>query len=262
MRKKIRAAIAEDMVYVRQLLCKYCEECGIDVVAETGLGSQLLAFVQENMPDLIVLDIELEDSSGIEIAQEIRRMTSYSPHIVFVTGSTDPVNIMVAVNEIGAYYVVKPLKQERWNLAVRNVLELYEEPDPPADVSLQSASPGLAVYIQAPRKSVKISEEDILMVEKEINKKTANIYLTNGEIVNSQATLYQINEQTSDLIFESIRGILVNIRHVKGVEKEGIVPDGSQRRNMIRFHGSSLAAPLGRNQEKEFLEKLDQFNHH
>lgn len=256
MRTQLRAILAEDMTYVRQLLRAYCEESGIEVVAETGLGSDVLTLAQEHKPDLITLDIELEDLSGVEVAKQIRQQLDYEPHLIFVTGSTDPMNIMTAVNEINAYYIVKPLQLERWKLAVDKILESYDRQERP-NGPVSTSRP--LIHVQASRKVYPITEESILMVEKENSKKNVKIYLTNGDILASNSTIHQIKSQTSDLIFESIRGFLVNIRHVSGVTKEVFPHDNAQRRFTIYFKGTSLTAPLGRYQEKTFIEQFNRF---
>ncbi|MFB9277213.1 LytR/AlgR family response regulator transcription factor [Cohnella cellulosilytica] len=253
----LRAVLAEDIVYVRQLLKAYCEESGIEVVAETGMGTEVLALIQEHRPNLITLDIELEDLTGIEVAKQIRTQLDYEPYIIFVTGSTDPMNIMTAVNEINAFYVVKPLQRERWQLAVDKILEINGRQL--QQNRSESASTRL-IQVQTSRKIYPITEESILMVEKENNKKNINIYLTNGEVLSSNSTIHQIKNQTTELIYESIRGFLVNIRHVSGVTKEVLLHDNSQRRFTIYFKGTTRTAPLGRYQEKEFIEQFNRLN--
>lgn len=255
MRRALRAIIAEDMSYVRQMLRVYCEESGIIVVGETESGSEVLTLIEQHAPDLIILDIELEDASGIDVAKQIRQQIAYTPKIIFVTGSTDPVNIMVAVNEIGAYYIVKPLRQDRWNLAIDKIMESFGNTDV---MNGNHPTGGRIIRVQASRKSYPIAEASILMVVKENSKKTSHIYLTNGEVFSSNSTIYQIKDQASDLMFETIRGYLVNLRHVSGVTKDALLGEGLARRYTVIFYGSTLTAPLGRFQEKEFIDKLNE----
>lgn len=267
MAKVLRAIVAEDMHHVRQFIRSYCEEDGIVIVAETGNGTQVLSLVQAYKPDLIVLDIELEGITGIEAAREIRRIPAYSPHIIFVTGSTDATNIMVAVNEVGAYYVVKPLLRDRWNLAIHKIIKAFEEAsstDQSSEMEAALSDPpssrsSTCLKLQTSHKEIPITEESILMVEKEISKKYVNIYLTNGEVLKIMATITEINNLTSDYIVETIRGYLVNIRHVTDVSKENVPIENTLRRQTIHFHGTDLTAPLGRAQEKSFIERLNRF---
>jgi DNA-binding LytR/AlgR family response regulator len=213
--------------------------------------------VKEHEPDLITLDIELEDLSGVEVAQQIRCHMGPDPQIIFVTGSTAPLDIMTAVNEIGAYYIVKPLQQDRWKLAVDKIVELHARSES-SNSRLPTTSP--LIHIQASRKTYPITEESILMIEKENSKKSVNIYLRNGEVLTSNSTIQQIKSQTTDLIFETLRGFLVNIRHVSGVTKEALPHDNTPRRFTVYFKGTTFTAPLGRFQEKEFIEQLQRFN--
>lgn len=59
------------------------------VVGETALGSEVEALVRLQRPDLLLLDLALGDSSGIEVARKVRRAVP-STRILVVTGNVYP----------------------------------------------------------------------------------------------------------------------------------------------------------------------------
>ena len=114
----MRTIIAEDVQHVRKQIRTLCAASDLDVIAETHSGLELVELVLKYRPVLVILDIELEEMSGIDAALRLRELGETDLTIMFVTGSTDPYNVMMAVNEIGAYYVVKPITNDRWNIAI------------------------------------------------------------------------------------------------------------------------------------------------
>jgi two-component system catabolic regulation response regulator CreB len=83
-------------------------------------GTAVLALLQKESIDLIVLDIGLPDISGLELCKEIRK-TRQLP-VIFLTARSDEVDRVVGL-EIGADdYVVKPFSPRELAARVRAVL--------------------------------------------------------------------------------------------------------------------------------------------
>ena len=65
---------------------------GIDVVAEAGTAADALRLARELTPDVIVLDVDLPDGSGVQVAQALRggpsRILAFTAHAgrAFVEG--------------------------------------------------------------------------------------------------------------------------------------------------------------------------------
>lgn len=83
-------------------------------------GTAVLALLEQEAIDLIVLDIGLPDISGLELCKEIRK-TRQLP-VIFLTARSDEVDRVVGL-EIGADdYVVKPFSPRELAARVRAVL--------------------------------------------------------------------------------------------------------------------------------------------
>jgi DNA-binding NarL/FixJ family response regulator len=71
----MRVILADDAVVIRQGLARLLAEEGIDVVAQVGDAAALLAAVDRNPPDAVVVDIRMPptfSSEGLDAAQQIR----------------------------------------------------------------------------------------------------------------------------------------------------------------------------------------------
>ena len=65
--------LAEDHALVRQGLRRIIQEDpGVQVTYEAGNGLEVLEFLKENMPDVVLLDISMPHLGGLEAAQIIR----------------------------------------------------------------------------------------------------------------------------------------------------------------------------------------------
>ena len=65
---EIRAVIADGEPQMRdQLRLLLAEESGVEIVAECGDALQTIAAVKTHKPDLLLLDIEMQDADGFQV---------------------------------------------------------------------------------------------------------------------------------------------------------------------------------------------------
>jgi len=72
----LRVVLAEDDVLLREGLASLLERSGFEVVGQAGDGAQLLALVDAESPELVVVDIRMpptHTSEGLDAAQRIRQ---------------------------------------------------------------------------------------------------------------------------------------------------------------------------------------------
>jgi DNA-binding NarL/FixJ family response regulator len=74
---RMRVAIADDDVLLREGLASLLERSDFEIVGQSGNGTELLALVREEVPDLVVVDIRMppnHSTEGLETAAEIRKL--------------------------------------------------------------------------------------------------------------------------------------------------------------------------------------------
>jgi class 3 adenylate cyclase/DNA-binding NarL/FixJ family response regulator len=72
----LRVALADDSVLLREGVAALLEEEGFDVVGQAGTGEDLLALVDEALPDVAIVDIRMpptKTDEGIRATHEIKR---------------------------------------------------------------------------------------------------------------------------------------------------------------------------------------------
>jgi DNA-binding NarL/FixJ family response regulator len=95
---------------------------GYAVVGEANDGAQLLGLVERLNPDIVLLDISMKDTSGLQALQQLKQVRPHSK-VLILSMHTDPEVIMQAL-ESGAHgYLLKdatPTELEHALEALRN----------------------------------------------------------------------------------------------------------------------------------------------
>ena len=72
-----RIILADDHVIFRQGMKRLIDEgTGLEVVGEANNGTELFKKMKELKPDMVLLDISMPNSSGIDVAREIKKQHS------------------------------------------------------------------------------------------------------------------------------------------------------------------------------------------
>ena len=69
----VRLVIADDHTLVRQGLRQFLEMAGdIEVIGEASTGHEVLALVEKDPPDVVLLDLRMPEMDGLEVARHIQ----------------------------------------------------------------------------------------------------------------------------------------------------------------------------------------------
>ena len=70
----VRVVVADDHPIVRAGICEILEEApDLTVVGETGDGKDVIRLVEELVPDVLVLDMELPGMDGVQVAEQLQK---------------------------------------------------------------------------------------------------------------------------------------------------------------------------------------------
>ena len=112
--------VVDDETSILQSLEGILNDEGFEVsIAESGLGA--LEKVQEEMPDLVLLDIWMPGLDGIETLEKIKAL--YPTLQVIMMSGHGNIETAVKATKVGAYdYIEKPLSLEKLLLSINNAL--------------------------------------------------------------------------------------------------------------------------------------------
>ncbi|AHF07330.1 LytR/AlgR family response regulator transcription factor [Desulfitobacterium metallireducens] len=120
----MRVLIADDERPARDELHYLLKQIeGIEVIGEAACGEEVLEQVRKLNPDVLFLDIQMPDASGIDIARQLF-VEKTNPVIVFVTAFDQYAVEAFAVNAID--YLLKPIHVERLNETITRLNRSYE----------------------------------------------------------------------------------------------------------------------------------------
>ncbi len=91
MSEKIRVVLADDHAVVRKGIRDILEAEGdIEVIADAADGAEAIAYVAEHQPDVVVLDIQMPQVSGIEATRRIRAQFPEVKVLILTAYDDDP----------------------------------------------------------------------------------------------------------------------------------------------------------------------------
>ncbi|MCI4354642.1 MAG: response regulator transcription factor [Thermoplasmata archaeon] len=117
----IRVFLLDDHEIVRRGLRELLEAEGdLEIVGEAGTAEQAIARIPPTRPDVAVLDVQLPDGNGVEVAREVR---SRHPEIqcLILTSFSDDDALFQAIMAGAAGYLLKQIKGTDLVDAVRRV---------------------------------------------------------------------------------------------------------------------------------------------
>ncbi len=198
-----------DVFYVSRLIKKWAAENNVTVHLEDFPSAEafLFHYEEEKNFDILFLDIEMGEISGMALAKKIREMDSGIP-IIFVTGYMDYIADGYEVEAL--HYLLKPVTEEK----IGSVLVRAVERQKHREKSVYLPSNGSMVLIP-------ISKIRYL----EVRKNYVTIHW--DEDITVKKTLGELEKELDDSFFRTGRSFIVNLRFVSKITKwQVILKDG------------------------------------
>lgn len=124
-----RVLVVDDEPMIREVVARYLEREGFRVDLASD-GQAALRLARERRPHLVILDLMLPDTRGLDILGALRE--SGAVPVIVLTARGDEGDRVLGL-ELGADdYVVKPFSPRELTARVRSVLRRVEPPTPTA----------------------------------------------------------------------------------------------------------------------------------
>ena len=113
-----RVMLADDHRMLREALCAVlAAEDDMTIVGEAGSGAEVFSMLAERQADVLILDISLPDSNGIDVAKRVAKLYP-ALRILALSGHADPYYIEEMLKAGALGYVVKSAGAEELMKAV------------------------------------------------------------------------------------------------------------------------------------------------
>jgi len=116
----LRCLIVDDEELGRMLIENYVQRLGLTIVAQCRNPLEALQVMQTKEIDLIFLDIQMPDMSGLQFIKSL----TYKPLIILTTAYPEHALESYTLDVVD--YLLKPIRFERFALAVNKALERFK----------------------------------------------------------------------------------------------------------------------------------------
>jgi len=120
--RKIRILLVEDSVSMGRLYLAYLTQSAY-TLKHVETGQTALTAIESFKPDLVLLDLELPDMSGMDILRTYAKKQKHQPAFIIVTGHGSVDTAVEAVNLGAKDFIEKPIEKSRLLLTVNNVID-------------------------------------------------------------------------------------------------------------------------------------------
>ncbi|GAA0437508.1 LytTR family DNA-binding domain-containing protein [Lentibacillus halophilus] len=248
--KRIRVMIAEDEELAREeLIYLLHEEPDITICPSATTGDQLIDLFSTHKPDVVFLDVQMPEMTGVEAAKQMTELNGHHPPLFVFTTAFD--TYAVDAFDIEAVdYLLKPYDDNRFEQAMKRVRKQLPQSDaaqPIVSASSQQPTPSSKLLIDDGERMVVLSPDSIYYAVP--SKRMLEIH-TNDEIIESRMTLQELEDKLQDHpFFRTHRSYLVNLNHVRE-----ITPWFNGAYNVTLKDKDNTTLPVSRSARKILLE--------
>jgi DNA-binding LytR/AlgR family response regulator len=241
----VRILVVEDEMIIAAKVSMFLTELGYEVTGIIPRAEEALLHLEENLPDIALLDIRLKGSmDGIALAQILQR--DHRIAVIFLTANTDDATFQQAKAAKPYAFLAKPFKKLDLQRALELTISLMagqapeDQKAPPAGEGSQYILSD-RIFVRNKDRMVKILFEAILYIEADRNycrvfTKTKEYLLT--------MPMKSLEDQLPHALFQRIhRSHLVNLQHVDEVTESHVVV-------------GQKALPLSKSLREEFLLRI------
>lgn len=234
--KNISCIIVDDEAMAREIIETHLSKIPIiTIVGKCSNAIEAFKYIREQKVDLVFLDINMPEISGISFAKSINKNIK----IIFTTAYRD---YAVEGFELQAVdYLLKPISFDRLLKAVNNYFEIYTNANL-AEVKPQESND--LMFIRADRRMIRIDFDDITYIESFSDY--LKIHLNNETIVTRETISAIEAKLPNDKFLRIHRSFIIAINHISSFTNEEII-----------IKNKSLT--ISRSYKKEVLSVLEKF---
>jgi len=119
----IKVLIADDAVFMRNMIKEVFESPDFQVVGEASNGIEAVEKYKELKPDITTMDIVMPHKSGIESVRDIIKLNK-DAKIIMCSALGQESLVMEAIEAGAADFIVKPFKADKVLEIVRKVVNM------------------------------------------------------------------------------------------------------------------------------------------
>lgn len=222
--RPIKVLIADDEPLAHKVLEGYIEKIdGLVVAGNCFDGMSTLNFLHKNEVDLVLLDIQMPDITGLELLDSLK---NHTPKVIFTTAYTDYAIQGFEYDQV-IDYLHKPIRLTRFIKAIERTRKIRSlENNAQVTVQQSSAESGKQsseyIYLKDNKTTYRILYSDIVVIKSWGNY--LKVVLKNEEVKLIRKTIKAMeSELPADQFLRIHKSYIVNISDVKAIEENQLI---------------------------------------
>lgn len=207
---KIKCLAVDDEPFALKQIVSYIEQTPfLDLVRSCGNAIEALEFIKKEHVDLIFLDINMPEMSGMELAQSLDAQTM----VIFTTAYEEFALESYKVEAID--YLLKPIAREDFMRAARKAAD---RKTPAESETIKSDE----FFVKSDGKIIRIDLAEILFIES--MSEYVRIHFENGTNLMTLMSMKNLDSTLPEKDFMRVhRSYIVNLNKVQTIERNRIV---------------------------------------
>ncbi|ULQ45175.1 LytTR family DNA-binding domain-containing protein [Flagellatimonas centrodinii] len=213
----MRVVIVDDEPLARDRLRRLLADFpGYEVVGEAGDGETALDVIDDEEPDLVLLDIRMGGMDGLQVARSMQDM-DLPPAVIFTTAYSE--HALSAFDANAQAYLLKPIRAEKLKEALLRVRKPTRANRPPAAAAAGDPGRPKREFVLATTRDglLRIPAEDIVYFL--ADQKYTTVFHLHGEVL-IEESLKTLEEDFAPWFLRIHRKALVATRFIAGLERE------------------------------------------
>jgi two-component system response regulator LytT len=218
----LRCLAVDDEPLALGLVCSFIEKTPfLELAGKFSSAVDALKVIGESAADLIFLDIQMPDLTGIELARVIEKTPGKMPRIIFTTAFNQFALEGFKVDALD--YLLKPFNYEEFLKAAskaKSYFELVQRAEEPAGIAAQPREEYL--FLKVEYQLVRVAYHDILYIEGLKDYVKVHLQSTSKPLL-SLTSLKSLEERLPSSRFMRVhRSFIVNLDKISSVTRSNI----------------------------------------
>jgi DNA-binding LytR/AlgR family response regulator len=166
----IKILLVEDEMLIGAKVSMFLTELGYEVTGLLPRAEEVLSHIQENTPDIVLLDVQLKgDMDGITLAQNL--MQTHQIPVIYLTANSDDATFQRAKSTQPYAFLVKPFKKTDLQRALELTIARMAQREMPLPETPAATDFILSdrIFIHHKDRMIKVMFEAIQYIEAERN---------------------------------------------------------------------------------------------
>lgn len=238
---KVKIQIVEDEIVIADNICSILENLGYEVLEPVINYSEAIEQLEEEKPDLSLLDIQLAGSKdGIDLAWKIKE--DFDIPFIFLTSNADPRTIDRAKELSPPAYLVKPFNRDDLYTSIELALHNFRARTSQVATKGEEVIIKDSIFVKDKNLFHKVKFADICFIKSE--HVYVELYTISNKKYLIRTTMNDFVETLPKNFYRTHRSYTVNLDFLDTINSRYILIN-------------SVEVPIGKNYRDELMRRLD-----